>query len=301
MSFFTSLRRIKALSTHCFTQLVRMKVFLFLGVFVALILAASFFELPWSQSAANTAEQKLILLKSSAMGAMNLFAILFAIAATSLLVPKDIEDRTLYTILAKPVTRLEYLLGKLWGVFLLIALLLLLMDGVLCVLLYEKGKALQLIEIARAKEIGLSEQALGERLEALALQGLTGNLQMGIVTLFLKSAVTACVALLISTLSSSTLFTILVTGVIYFIGHMVGDARDYWMHTQGKELPSFFKYITQLVSLIIPDLSLYNLFDASIEGRPIPMPLFVKILVLSFFYTAIYTLLSWFSFLKREF
>ena len=33
-----------------------------------------------------------------------------------MLLPKDMEDRTLYTILAKPVARFEYLLGKLCGV-----------------------------------------------------------------------------------------------------------------------------------------------------------------------------------------
>ena len=38
------------------------------------------------------------------------------------LIPQDIEDRTVYTILAKPVARFAIYLGKLLGVLLLLAL-----------------------------------------------------------------------------------------------------------------------------------------------------------------------------------
>ena len=48
--------------------------------------------------------------------------------ATALLLPKDVEDRTLYTILAKPVPRFDYLAGKLLGVLLLVFVSLALMD-----------------------------------------------------------------------------------------------------------------------------------------------------------------------------
>jgi len=42
--------------------------------------------------------------------------LVYSIAATALLLPRDVEDRTLYTILSKPVPRIEYLLGRLVGV-----------------------------------------------------------------------------------------------------------------------------------------------------------------------------------------
>ena len=56
------------------------------------------------------------MLKDVSLGAMSIFTWLLAVLATAMLLPKDIEDRTLYTILAKPVPRFEYLLGKLLGV-----------------------------------------------------------------------------------------------------------------------------------------------------------------------------------------
>ena len=45
------------------------------------------------------------MLKDVSLGAMSIFTWLLAVLATAMLLPKDIEDRTLYTILAKPVPR----------------------------------------------------------------------------------------------------------------------------------------------------------------------------------------------------
>ena len=61
---------------------------------------------------------------------MSIFTWLLAVLATAMLLPKDIEDRTLYTILAKPVPRFEYLLGKFLGVLLLLFIALSLMSVV---------------------------------------------------------------------------------------------------------------------------------------------------------------------------
>ena len=61
-------------------------------------------------------EHQLKLLKDVAFGALQLFAVVIAISATAVLLPRDVEDRTLYTILAKPVPRADYLVGKLLGV-----------------------------------------------------------------------------------------------------------------------------------------------------------------------------------------
>ena len=54
------------------------------------------------------------------------------------MLPKDIEDRTLYTILAKPVPRFEYLMGKLLGMFLLLLVSTLIMSAMFVAALYVK-------------------------------------------------------------------------------------------------------------------------------------------------------------------
>ena len=113
--------RVWTLVISTFTQLVRMKTFYFLIVF-------ALFAFVWGQlDLIYTPAQKLRTITEVSLGVMWVFSWLFAIAATALLIPRDIEDRTLYTILAKPVSRFEYLLGKLGGVMLPIGISLLAM------------------------------------------------------------------------------------------------------------------------------------------------------------------------------
>src|SRR5690606_67295 len=104
-----SLGRVATIAASTVTQLVRMKTFYFLLAFALVVVAVGNFNIP------ATPAKELSMIKKVAFGTMDIFAWLFAIVATALLIPKDVEDRTLYTILSKPVRRVEYLLGKLCG------------------------------------------------------------------------------------------------------------------------------------------------------------------------------------------
>lgn len=293
--------RIWVIAGHTFTQLVRMKVFYFLAVFAVLMLAASYFEMPWSRTTENSAEQELIILKSTAMGAMAMFSVLFAIASTALLIPKDLEDRTLYTILSKPVPRLDYLLGKLLGVLFLVAISLMLMDGLLSFILHARTDGLIAAEIERGTAMGWPKEYLDIRRDSIAQQGVTWDLQAGIGAIFFKAMIMASIALLISTFSSSTLFTIVIAVVIYFIGHFTADARNYWLHSQGAQVSAQVKILSQGVALVFPDFQLYNIIDAAIEGKKITGGIFQRLAVLTLFYSGIYSVLAWFTFRKKEF
>ena len=127
--------RVLTIAGGTFTQLVRMKVFSFMAIFAVVVIGASF------AFADLKTEQELKMLKDLSLAAMALFSTLFAIAGTALLIPRDVEDRTLYTILCKPVPRLEYLLGKLSGVIWLIFVSLICMDVLFCTVLHFKEKA----------------------------------------------------------------------------------------------------------------------------------------------------------------
>src|ERR1700746_398313 len=98
--------RIAAITGNTLTDLTRQKVFYFLLIFALLLIGSSAFL------ARFTFQQEFQILKDVSLGAMSIFTSLLAIIATARLIPQDIEDRTVYTILAKPVPRLDYLLGK---------------------------------------------------------------------------------------------------------------------------------------------------------------------------------------------
>lgn len=298
---FCSPSRIWVIANHTFTQLMRMKVFYFLAIFVVLMITASVFEMPWSRSAENTAEQELIILKSTAMGAMSMFSILFAIAATALLIPKDIEDRTLYTILSKPVPRFDYLLGKLFGVLLLIFIALLLMDVLFSAVLHFRTQGLITLEMNKGQLKGWPLEYMNDRKVDIAQQGATWDLQAGVASIFFKASVIAATALLVSTFSSSTLFTIVIAVMIYFMGHFTADAREYWLSSQKQGVSTSAKIISQAASLLLPDFQLYNIVDATIEGKEVSPRIFSRLAILTFFYTGIYSVLAWFTFRKKEF
>src|SRR3979411_953401 len=124
--------RIFAISINTLIELPRQKVFYVLLIFALLLIGCSVFMARFSF------QQEFQILKDVALGAMSIFTSLLAIIATARLIPQDIEDRTVYSILAKPVPRFEYLLGKLAGVFLLLAIGILLMSAMFVVVLYAR-------------------------------------------------------------------------------------------------------------------------------------------------------------------
>src|SRR6266705_6147629 len=131
-----SFARIAAITRNTLTELVRLKIFYFLLIFALLLIGNSIFM------ARLSFQQEFQMLKDVALGAMSIFTSLLAIVATAQLLPQDIEDRTLYTILAKPVPRFEYVLGKLAGVLLLLAISTVVMTAMFLAVLYSREQTL---------------------------------------------------------------------------------------------------------------------------------------------------------------
>lgn len=289
------------IATSTFTQLVRMKVFYFLLAFILLVIGVHFFEeLPHTSGPESLGAEKLRMIKSTLIGSMKLFAIILGIVATALLIPKDLEDRTLYTILAKPVPRLDYLLGKLFGVLALIFVGLLLMTILLCVVLqYQTNNVLELRTFLAERSGWPAEAIAIERAEILG-HGVTWSLAGAICGVFFEAAIIAAVALLVSTFSSSTLFTVVTTTLIYFIGQFMADGRDYWLSQADKTDSTLTRVASQVVSVIFPDFRLFRVVDGVIAGELLTLVIFLKLAGITALYVGIYTVLSWFVFSDKE-
>jgi hypothetical protein len=294
-------RRVTVIAMHTFTQLVRMKVFYFLSVFALIVIAANFLDLPQFNGPEAIGVGELQMLKSTCMGVMKLFAVVFVIAATALLLPKDVEDRTLYTILAKPVPRLDYLVGKIAGVLLLVFVSLLLMDLLMTVVLSFRTNHLLVDQLSWAEARGWTQEAIDSERRDIIAQGPTWSFQGAVFAIFLQSAIIGAVALLLSTFSTSTLFTIILSFLIYLIGHFQADAADYYKATAEAGSNAFTTTMTKLLSLIFPNFQLFNVIDAVIEGIPMTMNAIISLTGLSLFYVVLYTMLSWFVFSDKEF
>ncbi len=305
--------RISVIAMHTFTQLVRMKVFYFLAVFAVIAIGSNFFDLPQHTGPESAGVNVLRSIKSWSLGTMTLFSVVLSIVATSILLPKDVEDRTLYTILAKPVPRLDYLAGKLLGVLVLIfvslALMDLLMTGVLQIrtgMVMEEQIAMAHRQVA-AQELppAAAASVLKETLDSVkaevAMHGPSWSLQGAVVATFLRAAIMASLALLISTFSTSTLFTTIISFLIYFIGHFQADARNAFLKAGEAGEGVFSRLVSLLMSLVLPDFQNFNIIDAVIEGQTMPLLLLGKLALLTLYYALFFTLASWYVFAEKEF
>jgi hypothetical protein len=286
-----SLARIAALTGNTFTGLVRLKVFYFLLLFAFVLMGSSLFM------AELNFQQEFQILKDVSLGAMSIFSSLLAIVATAQLLPRDLEERTIYTILAKPVPRYEYLIGKLLGVLLLLALAILAMTAIFLGLLYARQEIL--VQAIVRRMAGLPSAEVEQAVHALRASAFNINLIPGIGLIYLKAAILASLTLFISTFASTNLFTIVVMVFVYLIGHLQSTARAYWLqgHGAGGLLAHSF---LGFVALVFPDLQLFNLIDDIVAGTPVPMALFARTAVLGCVYTSVYLFFGWVSFHGKE-
>lgn len=252
--------RIWTLASATVTQLVRMKILAFLLVFCVIVVGAGF-AFP-----VMNPEQQLKLLKDVSFGALQVFSIVIAIVATALLLPRDLEDRTLYTILSKPVPRFEYLLGKLLGVLVLIGAGLIFMDIAFSAVLWLRQTMVLAQSVAALKQEGVATpEAVAQLNEFVGKQGLTWNLHLGVLAIFLKASVIAALALMISCFASSTLFTVVIAFCVTIIGHGQGLIRDHFLH--GNFSNVIEKLLSALLAIITPDLGVFDVVDNVINGE----------------------------------
>ena len=284
------IRRISAIATVTWTELVRLKVFYFLIIFALLVIGNSFFLARFSF------EEEFQMLKDIALGAMSIFSALIAILATATLIPKDLEDRTIYTILAKPVSRFEYLLGKLGGVFLLLTLAVLMMGALFAVVLLLRTQ--HLLHVTATEMASLPAPEVAAALAKIRAAGHDPNLFAGGLVILVKAWLLAAMTIFISTFASTAIFTTITSFAVYFIGHLQATARDYWL--AANESGPVTKAVLALVALIFPDLQAFNLVDDVVAGTAIPMHILVQTVGLGFAYIAVYTALAAAVFHGRE-
>ncbi len=285
-----SLSRIYAITTNTVTELTRLKVFYVLLVFALLLIGSSIFMAQFSF------QQEFQILKDVSLGAISIFTSLLAIVATARLLPQDIEDRTVYTILAKPVPRLEYVLGKIAGVLLLLAISTLVMAAAFLLVLYMREQAV--VHATLRQMSGAPPDQIADALRVIRSSAFNVDVFPGIVIIYLKACLLAALTLFVSTFATSNIFTIVVMAFIYFIGHLQATAREYWLqeHSSGVITRVFLA----IVALFFPDLQAFNLVDDIVAGTAISLAVFAKTAVLGVFYTVIYTLLAAFVFYGKE-
>jgi ABC-2 type transport system permease protein len=271
-----------AIASNTLTDLTRQRVFHFILIFALVLIASSVFLARFSF------QQELQILSDISLGAMSIFSSLLAILATARLIPQDIEDRIAYSILAKPVPRFAYVIGKLLGVVALLAISIVAMSALYLALLYVREHAL--ISETTWQYANLPREELERALREVRETGFKIDIIKVIALLFFKAGVLAALTLLVTTFATTNIFTIMTMVFVYFIGHLQATARDYWLQQRGGA------WLTQtllaLVALIFPDLQAFNRADDIVAGHALSLGVFGQTAALGGFYIVVYTALA---------
>jgi ABC-type transport system involved in multi-copper enzyme maturation permease subunit len=286
-----SARRTWAIASNTFRDLVRQKVFYFMLVFALILIATSL------AMASISFQGQLQTVMDVCLGAMSVFTMLLAVLSTAMLLPKDSEDRTLYTILAKPVARFEYLLGKLIGVTMILLVATLLMTAAFCVVLYYwQGREIENLQLTETPERAAAA------IVSIKAGTFTPTLFGGIGVIFLRSVVCATLTLMLSCFATSWLFTVITALMMILIGHLVPIARSVWQGPLGgvSDLPFHIAMLLRLITVFFPDMQLFNVVDDIAVGVTVGADVFLRVAGLGAGYIAIYLLIGYLFFAWRE-
>jgi ABC-type transport system involved in multi-copper enzyme maturation permease subunit len=125
-----------ALARSTFNEAIRRRILMVLLFFALAMIVASF-----AFSSFMSTENKLVT--DMGLSAIQLFGVVISIVIAIVMIPAEVDRRTIYTILSKPVSRRLYVLGKFLGAVYTIGFNTLIMSVVFLLAIYLKTHAVQ--------------------------------------------------------------------------------------------------------------------------------------------------------------
>ena len=273
-----SLLRILTIGRNTLLEAVRQKVLNILLVFSIVLVGCSVFASQLAApdpAASGIFDVQIKFVKDFGCGSIGLFGFLIALLSTAQLIPQELHNRTIYTILAKPVRRAEFLLGKFIGVVLLLVLCVALMSLAFAATLYwQELNGLRAVHDAYEAIPQWRDNpyvVANHDRDILSIQHQVRDPQLiaAILLIFTKLLLTIGVAMFISSFSTSAIFTIITTFMVYLIGHLEGTARDFWL-SQGAQMSIWQSGLLGFLTLLIPDMNSFTIVDEILAGNIVP-------------------------------
>lgn len=270
--------RIVCIAGNTFLEAVRQKFFnSLLLIAVALVVSANFFQ----QFDFGTGELKFIA--DFGFGALFFFGSILAVAGTTQLFFNEIENRTALTILAKPVHKLEFLVGKWLGAQMLMLIFTAVISVLLSAILWWRASSLLQLEG--------NVLAVGEVLR-LSDVFVFGFLQ------WVKFGVIGGIVLLIASFSNTNLYTIIVSFFVILICQLQYIAQDAVAKIENGVLAA----LVGLLSYLFPNFQLFNVADQMVfvEAAGLSNTGVLRITLYGGMYVAGLLGLAWLNFRERE-
>jgi len=239
--------RIISIATHTFREAVRDRVLYNLIVFALLMSAAAVVI------GEISLEIERVVVINLGLTAVSLFGLVIAIFIGIGLVAKEIDKRTLYTVLSRPVRRWEFIAGKFFGLAeTLVVNTFFMAIGVFAALAYVSHHF--------------------ERSDVWVL--------VALYFIVLQFVLITALALFFSSFSTPT-FSAVFTFWLFVIGSFAGDLRTFASMTHGV-----VRWLAMGTAYLVPNFSDLNVISQAAHGEAVPLPL----IFLNTAYVVIYTL-----------
>ncbi len=197
---------------------------------------------------------------------IEIFGLVWVLFVWSQLLFKEIEWKTIFLILSKPIKRYEFILGKFFGFSLVIFLITFLQSILYLIVLYFKA-----IEI-----------------ESLIV--------FSLIFIFLKLIILVWIVLFLSTFMSNIL-TIIVSIMIYLVSHSFSLLLDLVLRTKII----FLEFWTKLLQLLFPPFEALNTKDYIGSFAKFDISFFLQNIAYSLFYLALILFFTILIFNKKKF
>ncbi len=256
-----NLMRTWAIAHNVFRETVRDRILYLLMVYVV-ILAGATILLP---EVALQAHDKITL--DLGLAALNFLGLIVAVFVGTSLINKEIDKRTVFVLIAKPMSRAEFVVGKHLGLSVLLSLLVAVMGAIFF--------AFGLLQSNPVPWIPLL---------------------VSIIFVFFELMIVVAIGLMFGTFTSSILAT-LYTIAFYVLGHLSRSLLQLGAIADNETV----KRIFEAVFVVLPDLGRLNLRNLAVYGELPSLPELLTHGVYALAYTAVLLVIAVFVFSRRQF
>ena len=249
-----------SLARHTFLDAFRERAFLVLGIYGLVMLGASRLISPLALGEGRRVTIDL------GLGGVALFGFLLIALLGTRMVHKEIDSKTILMILAKPIRRGEFILGKFFG----------------------------LIAVVGVSLIGMTILLAG--ILALSRYSFDATLLIASYYAFLELVIVAAVAMLLTAFTSPVLATFFLLG-LFIVGHLSSSLIDL-----AQMLPSpATGYLLKGLFFILPRFDLFSFTLEVVHGMPIAATAVLWATLYAGVYSAGALLIAILAFRGREF
>jgi ABC-type transport system involved in multi-copper enzyme maturation permease subunit len=273
--FRLSIRRVAAVVSATMKEAIGQPIFT-VAIVAGIVLLLTFIVIPY-----NTFGEDVKMLKDSGLTLVKILALLVVIWTASVTVSDEIEGRTALTVLSKPLTRRQFIIGKFIGLSLVALLIFMVLGAVLM-----SSTSLKVVYDAResSKTAPLWADCATEMVTVVP----------GLVLSLLETILLAAISLAVST-RVGMIPNLIICFTVYVLGHLVPLIVQ---SSVGKL--AIVRFVGRLFATLLPVLEHFTIEAAVIGGVPVPWEYLAWAAVYAGLYSAIALLIALVLFQNRD-